>query len=36
LIKAEISPTLGIEAKSFDETIDDMNNIQEAIYYGLN
>jgi len=36
LVRAEISPTLGIEAKSFDETIDDMNAVQEAIYYGLN
>ncbi|ALQ52219.1 AAA family ATPase [Nitrosomonas ureae] len=36
LIKAEINTTLGIEAMSFDETIDDMNAIQEAIYYGLN
>lgn len=36
LVRADISPTLGIEAKSFDETIDDMNAVQEAIYYGLN
>lgn len=36
LIKAKISPTLGIEAKSFDNTIDEMNAMQEAIYYGLN
>ena len=36
LIKAEISPTLGIEARSFDETIDEMNAVQEAIYYGIN
>ena len=36
LVKAEISPTLGIEAISFDETIDDMNSVQETIYYGLN
>ncbi len=36
LIKADINPTLGIEAKSFDNTIDDMNAMQEAIYYGLN
>ena len=35
LVRADISPTLGIEAKSFDETIDDMNTVQEAIYYGL-
>lgn len=36
LIKADISPTLGIEAKSFDKTIDDMNAVQEAIYYAFN
>lgn len=36
LVKADISPSLGIEARSFDETIDDMNAVQEAIYYGLN
>lgn len=36
LVRADISPTLGIEAKSFDETIDEMNAVQEAIYYGLN
>lgn len=36
LVRAEISPSLGIEAPSFDETIDEMNAIQEAIYYGLN
>lgn len=36
LVRADISPTLGIEAKSFDETIDEMNAIQEAIYYGRN
>jgi len=36
LVKADISPTLGIEAISFDETIDDMNAVQETIYYGLN
>jgi hypothetical protein len=35
LVKADISPTLGIEAKSFDETIDEMNEIQDAIYYGM-
>lgn len=33
IIAAEISATLGIEAISFDETIDDMNAVQEAIYY---
>ena len=36
LVKANISPTLGIEAPSFDETIEEMNAMQEAIYYGLN
>lgn len=36
LVRAEVSPTLGIEARSFDETIEDMNAVQEAIYYGLN
>lgn len=36
LVRAEVSPTLGIEAKSFDDTIDDMNSIQDAIYYALN
>lgn len=35
LKKALISPTLGIEAESFDETIDEMNAIQEAIYYRM-
>ena len=35
LVRADINPTLGIEAPSFDETIDDMNAVQEAIYYGL-
>ena len=35
LVRADISPTLGIEAPSFDETIDDMSAVQEAIYYGL-
>ncbi|MEO6422873.1 MAG: AAA family ATPase [Candidatus Nitrotoga sp.] len=36
LVRANISQTLGIEAISFDETIDEMNAIQEAIYYGIN
>lgn len=36
LIKADVSSTLGFEARSFDETIEDMNAVQEAIYYGLN
>ncbi|AFL69446.1 AAA family ATPase [Sulfurospirillum barnesii] len=35
LKKANISPTLGIEAESFDETIDEMNAMQEAIYYNM-
>lgn len=35
LVRADISPTLGIDAPSFDETIDDMSAVQEAIYYGL-
>lgn len=35
LKKANISPSLGIEAESFDETIDEMNAIQEAIYYNM-
>lgn len=34
LIKAEVTESLGVEAKSFDDTIDKMNAIQEAIYYG--
>ncbi len=34
LVKAEVSPTLGVEAVSFDDTINQMNAIQEAIYYG--
>lgn len=33
LEKATISPTLGIETPSFDETIDEMNAVQEAVYY---
>jgi hypothetical protein len=36
LVRANISSTLGVEALSFDETIDEMNAMQEAIYYGLN
>jgi hypothetical protein len=35
LTRADISPTLGIDSPSFDETIDDMSAVQEAIYYGL-
>jgi hypothetical protein len=35
LVKANIDPALGIEVQSFDETINDMNAVQEAIYYAL-
>lgn len=34
LIPAEINPELGIEARSFDKTIETMNRIQEAIVWG--
>ena len=34
LEKADIDPELGIEASTFDETIDDMNRIQEEILFG--
>ena len=34
LVPAEIDPAMGIEAKSFDQTIDDMNRIQEEIVWG--
>ncbi len=34
LIAADIDPELGIEARSFDTTIEDMNRIQEAIVWG--
>jgi predicted ATPase len=34
LIPADISPELGIEARSFDTTIGTMNRIQEAIVWG--
>ncbi|BAZ84592.1 AAA family ATPase [Dolichospermum compactum] len=34
LIPADISPELGIEARSFDITIETMNRIQEAIVWG--
>ena len=34
LVPADIDPVLGIEARSFDETIDDMNRIQEDIIWG--
>lgn len=33
LVPADIDPELGIEAKSFDKTIEDMNRIQEAILF---
>ena len=35
MCKADINPIFGIELASFDETIDEMNAIQEALYYGL-
>ncbi len=34
LVPADIDPELGIEARSFDETIDTMNRIQEEIVWG--
>ena len=34
LVPADIDPELGIEASSFDETIDDMNRILEDIVWG--
>jgi len=34
LCEANITPTLGAEVPSFDETIDDQNAVQERIYYG--
>ncbi len=34
LVQADINPRFGIEAPSFDETIDDMNRIQEDIVWG--
>jgi predicted ATPase len=34
LTPADINPQLGIEARSFDATIEDMNRIQEAIVWG--
>ena len=34
LVEADIDPELGIEAPSFDETIDDMNKILEEIVWG--
>ena len=34
LVEAKISPEHGIEAGSFDVTIDDMNRVQDAIVWG--
>jgi hypothetical protein len=34
LVKADIDPELGIEARSFDSTIEEMNRIQEEIVWG--
>jgi predicted ATP-dependent endonuclease of OLD family len=34
LVPANIDPVMGIEARSFDTTIEDMNRIQEAIVWG--
>ena len=34
LVEADIDPELGIEAPSFDETIDEMNKIEEDIVWG--
>ena len=33
LVPADIDPELGIEARSFDTTIDEMNRIQESILF---
>lgn len=33
LVRADIDPVLGIEAESFDKTIDDMNRIQESLFF---
>ena len=33
-VEAKIDPVLGIEASSFDKTIDRMNSIQEDIIWG--
>ena len=33
LVRADIDPELGIEAESFDNTIDEMNRIQEALLF---
>ena len=34
LVEADVDPVLGIEASSFDKTIDEMNSIQEDIIWG--
>ena len=34
LVKATITQDMGIEARSFDKTINDMNRIQDAIIWG--
>jgi hypothetical protein len=34
LVEADIDPDLGIEARSFDSTIDEMNRIQDEIVWG--
>lgn len=34
LVRAPIDPELGIEAGSFDQTINEMNEIQDAIIWG--
>ena len=34
LVEADIDPELGIEARSFDETIGDMNRVQEEVVWG--
>jgi hypothetical protein len=34
LIAANIDPVFGIEARSFDYTIEEMNRVQEAIVWG--
>ena len=34
LMEAEVDPVLGIEARSFDDTIDEMNRIQADIVWG--
>ncbi len=36
LVRAPIDPSTGIEARSFDETINKMNDIQESIVWGDN